>query len=246
MFHVLRSAPIVVLPSFTASSLRSSFCAGAACPHEASGVRAPRHRRAVAARAQLLSAGPRATSWQGHRRLRTNRDYICIFYTTSRTSDRRASRDLPRRRLLLGNFSTALAGDRGAASASTASRSRAPRGGSSAPPVWSRPSSACPRRAPTWRRRSPRTVAASRGVSWLGRALVACEGGIETTARARGVGRSSRRVNNGCRLGRARPKPAVIITSMGLFASGERGRAPKALRCSGAPLNELVKASFMF
>ena len=167
------------------------------------------------------------------------------IYTTSRTSDRRAQRGLPLRQLL-GNFSTALAGGRGAASASTASRSRAPRGGSSAPPVWWRCSSACPRRVPSAPLRSLRTVAASLRVSWFGRALVACEGGIESRVRARGVGRSSRRGNNVCRLGGARPSPQHFFLPSPCLPRRRAAERQKRSRCSGAPLNELLKRARMF
>ena len=170
-----------------------------------------------------------------------------IFTRLSTNERRSGAPSLPlRSRGSSSEFSTALAGGRGAASASTASRSQAPRGESSAPPIWWRCSSACPTQARAAQRRLLGTVAALRRVSWFGRALAACERGIETTARARRVGRSSRRVNNGCRLGRARPKPAVIIPSTAFFCLRGARQSARNLRCSGAPLNELVKASFMF
>ena len=146
------------------------ICAGAAQPHEASGARGPAERYAVAARAPLLSARPK-----GRGIVNFVQNLHMYIYTTfdERTTKRRAGSPAARQ---LSEFSTALAGGRGAASASTASRSRAPRGGSSAPPVWSRCSSACPTRVPSAPLRSLRTVSVSRGASWLGRALVACDG----------------------------------------------------------------------
>ena len=164
------------------------------------------------------------------------------IYTTSRTSDRRAQRGLPPRQLL-GNFSTALAGGRGAASASDALRWQAPRGGSSAPPFWWGLSSACPTQARAAQRRLLCTAVASRGVSWFGRALAACEGGIQSHVRARGVGRSSGRASKVCRLGGARRKPAVIIPSIPLFASEARGRAPKAVALQRGTIERTVEES---
>ena len=166
------------------------------------------------------------------------------IYTTSRTSDRRAQRGLPLRQLL-GNFSTALAGGRGAASASAGSRWQAPRGGSSAPPIWSRRSSACPTQARAAQRRSPRTVAASQRVSWFGREPVACEGGIETRVRARGVWRSSTRADNVCRLGGARPEPAVHFVSMGCCVSAAAPQRFAASITSGYIGLAFLKASRM-
>ena len=133
------------------------------------------------------------------------------IFTRLSTNERRSGAPGLRSRDSSSEFSTALAGGRGVASASTASRSQAPRGGSSAPRVWSRPSSACPRRVPIAPRRSLRTVAASRGVSSFGSRSVACEGGIEPRVRARGVGRSSGRAGKVCRLGGARPALQHIL-----------------------------------
>ena len=183
----------------------------------------PRRRPA---KAPLLFVRPKARQFRPER---TGMTYV-YFYTTfdERTTKRRRG-VLPRRRLL-GNFSTALAGGRGAASASTASRSQAPRGGSSAPPIWWIPSSACPTPTLSGQRRSPRTVAALRGASWFGRELAACEGGIESTARAWGVGRSSGRASKLCRFGGARPRPAAIIPSTAFFASGSAAERQKRLR----------------
>ena len=204
-----------------ASSLRSAPCVWG-CPRT---LRAPRRRHAVAARAPLLFVRRKSIF------VRNEPGLHMYIFTRLSTNERRSGAPGLRPRDSSSEFSTALAGGRGAASAPTASRWRAPRGGSSAPPVWSRPSSACPKRAPTWRRRSLRTVAVSRGVSWFGRALAACEGGIESRVRARGVGRSSRRASNVCRLGGARPRPAVIIASMGSCVSAEgRSRSRRGLR----------------
>ena len=100
------------------------------------------------------------------------------IFTRLSTNERRGGAPVYRSRDSSSEFSTALAGGRGAASASTASRSQAPRGGSSAPPVWSRPSSACPTQARAAQRRLLGTAVASRRVSWFGRESVACEGGM--------------------------------------------------------------------
>ena len=162
------------------------------------------------------------------------------IYTTfdERTTKRRAGSPAARSS---SEFSTALAGGRGAASASTASRSQAPRGGSSAPPVWSRPSSACPTPTLSEQRRSPRTVAASQRVSCFGRALAACEGGIESRVRARGVGRSSGQASNVCRPGRGRPKPAVLITSMPLYVAAEPSFSVGCSHAGLAAVKSLLK-----
>ena len=151
---------------------------------------------------------------------RTGITYV-YFYTTfdERTTKRRAGSPAADGS---SEFSTALAGGRGAASASDALRWQAPRGGSSAPPFWWGLSSACPTQARAAQRRLLCTAVASRGVSWFGRALAACEGGIESRVRARGVGRSSTRASNVCRRGAARPSPAAHFASMALFVSAGR------------------------
>ena len=80
-FYYLMSAPIVVLPAYelVRRSLRS-FCAGQPAPHgqcsRREGPSPPARRRGEGSTALRPSEG------KGHRRLRTNRDYICIFYTT--------------------------------------------------------------------------------------------------------------------------------------------------------------------
>ena len=173
MFHVLMSASFIVRP-IIASSLRSApSCVLGLPPHEASSAISrllhaagtPSPRGATA----LRPSGVRNSS-------RTNQDYICIFTRLlERATEGR--RGISRGDgFFWGNFSTALAGGRGAASASTASRSQAPRGGSSAPLIWWRCSSACPRRVPSAPRRSLRTAKVWRRASWLGRELDACDG----------------------------------------------------------------------
>ena len=133
-FYYLMSAPIVVLPAYelVRHSLRS-FCAGQPAPHgqcsRREGPSPPARRRGEGSTALRPSEGKGTVVLE-----RIGITYV-YFTRLSRTSDRRAQRGLPPRQLL-GNFSTALAGGRGAASASAASRSRAPRGGSSAPPIW--------------------------------------------------------------------------------------------------------------
>ena len=158
------------------------------------------------------------------------------IFTRLSTSERRSGAPGLRPRDSSSEFSTALAGGRGAVLASAGWRWQAPHGGSSAPQVWLRCSSACPRLILNAPRRSLRTVAASRGVSWFGpfgRALAACEGGIESLVRARGVGRSSTRASNVCRRGRARPSPAVHFVSMALFVSARRRQLFASGRRSG-------------
>ena len=170
MFHVLRSAPIVVLP-LSHSSLRSAPSCVWGCPRTLRAVRREGSDEGSTPPARRVPRGLHCSSSVRSQKFVSNEPglHMYILHDFRRTNE-------AARRVSSSEFSTALAGGRGAASASTASRSRAPRGGSSAPPILLRPSSACPRRAPTWRRRSPRTVAASRGVSWFGRELVACDG----------------------------------------------------------------------
>ena len=125
---------MVLLPAYSLrSALIMSFWG---CPRtlRACSVRAPRRRYAVAA---MCITARRPSESKGTvnfvSRERTGITYV-YFYTTfdERTTKRRAGSPAARSS---SEFSTALAGGRGAASASTASRSQAPRGGSSAPPA---------------------------------------------------------------------------------------------------------------
>ena len=167
------------------------------------------------------------------------------FYTTfdERTTKRRAGSPAARSS---SEFSTALAGGRGAASASTASRSQAPREGSSAPPVWSRCSSACPTRARGAQRRSLRTVAASRGASWFGSRSVACEGGIELLVRARGVGRSSGRAHERMSPWPRAPQPCSTFCFHGLVCLRWASSAGHELEAQRVGIELASEASRMF
>ena len=136
------------------------FALGSPARTKASGARAPRRRHAVAARLYCSPSVRKQLPGKGTVVLeRTGITYV-YFYTTfdGRTTKRRAGSPAARSS---SEFSTALAGGRGAASASTASRSQAPREGSSAPPVWSRCSSACPRPTLSGQRWSLRTAKVS-------------------------------------------------------------------------------------